>query len=263
MTAPVVHIEGATVHRDGRLVLEGIGFDVAPGAFVGVCGPNGAGKTTLLQAILGLVPLSAGRIDVLGRPAAERASSGNGIGYVPQRHAFPPDFPAHALDVVRLGRLHQREGRARERQAAEEALARVGIAELAGRPVSRLSGGEQRRVTLAQALCASSKLLILDEPTVGLDLPAEQEFYALVRRLQDELDLAVIAVSHDLVALAGEADHLVCINRRMHVHGQPDDVIHSHALREAYSCEFDFLAAELAHHERHGAKGTARSEGEA
>ena len=249
MTEAVVRIAGVTVAREGRVVLEDIRFDVAAGAFVGVCGPNGAGKTTLLRAILGLVPLTAGHIDVLGRPAAERASSGNGIGYVPQRHAFPSDFPAFALDVVRLGRLHQREGRAREKRAAEEALARVGIAGLAGRPVGQLSGGEQRRVTLAQALCASSKLLILDEPTVGLDLPAEQEFYALVRRLQDELGLAVIAVSHDLLALAGEADHLVCINRRMHVHGQPEDVIHSHALREAYSCEFDFLAGEIAHHE--------------
>ena len=132
--APVVHIEGVSVARDGRVVLEDIRFDVAAGAFVGVCGPNGAGKTTLLRAILGLVPLSAGRIEVLGRPAAERASIGNGIGYVPQRHAFPADFPAHALDVVRLGRLHQREGRARERSKAEEALARVGIAELAARP---------------------------------------------------------------------------------------------------------------------------------
>jgi zinc transport system ATP-binding protein len=107
-------------------------------------------------------------------------------------------------------------------------------------------------VTLAQALCASTRLLILDEPTVGLDLPAEQEFYALVRRLQNELGLAVIAVSHDLLALAGEADRLVCINRRMHIHGRPEDVIHSHALREAYSCEFDFLAGEIAHHEQHG-----------
>jgi ABC-type Mn2+/Zn2+ transport system ATPase subunit len=239
-------------------VLEDISFEVAAGAFVGVIGPNGAGKTTLLRAILGLVPLAAGRIEVLGRPAAERGSKGNGIGYVPQRHAFPPDFPAHALDVVRLGRLHQRDGRKEERLAAEQALARVGIAELAARPVGRLSGGEQRRVTLAQALCASSKLLILDEPTVGLDLPAEQEFYALVRRLQDELGLAVIAVSHDLLALAGEADHLVCINRRMHIHGQPEHVIHSHALREAYSCEFDFLAGEIAHHEQHASAAEAR-----
>ena len=257
--APVVRIEGASVEREGRRVLEEISFEVAPGAFVGVIGPNGAGKTTLLRAILGLLPLAAGRIEVLGRPAAERASRGNGIGYVPQRHAFPPDFPAFALDVVRLGRLHQRDGHAQERLAAEQALARVGIPELATRPVGRLSGGEQRRVTLAQALCASSKLLILDEPTVGLDLPAEQEFYALVRRLQDELGLAVIAVSHDLLALAGEADHLVCINRRMHIHGQPEHVIHSHALREAYSCEFDFLAGEIAHHERHATHADARA----
>jgi ABC-type Mn2+/Zn2+ transport system ATPase subunit len=251
----VVHIADASVARDGRLVLEQIRFDVGAGAFVGICGPNGAGKTTLLRAILGLVPLAGGRIDVLGHPAAERARRGDGVGYVPQRHAFPPDFPASALDVVRLGRLHRREGRGEEKRAAEEALARVGIAPLAGRAVGQLSGGEQRRVTLAQALCASTRLLILDEPTVGLDLPAEQEFYALVRRLQDELGLAVIAVSHDLVALAGEADHLVCINRRMHVHGQPEDVIHSHALREAYACEFDFLAGELAHHEAHAKNG--------
>ena len=261
-TAPVVRIESVSVAREGRPVLEDISFDVAAGAFVGVIGPNGAGKTTLLRAILGLAPLSGGRIEVLGRPAAERAGSGNGIGYVPQRHAFPPDFPANALDVVRLGRLHQREGRASERRAAEQALTRVGIAELAARPVGRLSGGEQRRVTLAQALCASSRLLILDEPTVGLDLPAEQEFYALVRRLQDELGLSVVAVSHDLLALAGEADHLVCINRRMHIHGQPEHVIHSHALREAYSCEFDFLAGEIAHHSHEGVAraGPARTE---
>jgi len=107
-------------------------------------------------------------------------------------------------------------------------------------------------VVLAQALCASERLLILDEPTVGLDLPAEQEFYRLVRRLQHELGLSVIVVSHDLVALAGEADRLYCINRRMHVHGHPEDVVHSHALREAYSCEFDFLAGEIDHHGRHG-----------
>ena len=93
--------------------------------------------------------------------------------------------------------------------------------------------GQQRRVTLAQALSASTRLLVLDEPTVGLDLPAEQEFYALLRRLQSELGLTVIAVSHDLVALAGEADQLVCINRTMHVHGNPDEVVHSHALRQA------------------------------
>jgi zinc transport system ATP-binding protein len=119
-------------------------------------------------------------------------------------------------------------------------------AERADRPVGLLSGGEQRRVLLAQALCASSRLLVLDEPTIGLDLPAEQSFYALLRGL----DMSVIAVSHDLLALASAADELLCINRTMHAHGNPDEVVHSHALREAYHCEFDFLAGEIAHHER-------------
>ena len=188
---PVVRIEGVSVTRDGRVVLEDIRFDVAAGGLRGRVRTerrgqdHAAARDPRAGAALGRAHRGAA-----ASPPRERASIGNGIGYVPQRHAFPADFPAHALDVVRLGRLHQREGRALERSKAEEALARVGIAELAARPVGRLSGGEQRRVTLAQALCASSKLLILDEPTVGLDLPAEQEFYALVRRLQDELGLA-------------------------------------------------------------------------
>ena len=250
---PALELRGVTVRRNGQVVLEDITFAVRTGDFVGVCGPNGAGKTTLLKAILGIVPVEAGTIRVLGQPAGQLRRAGGGVGYVPQRHAIASSFPATVADVVRMGRLHRgRRGRADRDRAVREALARVGIAHLHDRPVGRLSGGEQRRVTLAQALCADARLLILDEPTVGLDLPAEQEFYALLARLRAELALTVIAVSHDLVALAGAADQLVCINRRMHVHGNPDEVVHSHALREAYSCEFDFLAGEIEHHGRHG-----------
>ena len=255
MTAaePVVALEGVCVRRGADVVLEDIGFAVAPGQFVGICGPNGAGKTTLLKAILGLRAIDAGTIRVLG--AKPGAHAGRGIGYVPQRSAIAESFPASALDVVLFGRLARsfslRPARA-EREAALEMLARVGIAEHAHRPVGELSGGLQRRVTLAQALLASRALLVLDEPTIGLDLPAEHEFYALLRTLQRDLKLAVLAVSHDLLALAGQADQLVCINKRMHVHGHPDEVVHSHALKAAYACEFDFLAGELEHHGRHG-----------
>ena len=262
MTAPaaperpiVVRCEHVSVEREGRLVLEDLSFTVREGQFVGVVGPNGAGKTTLLRALLGLVPVTRGRIEVLGRPPGALRGE---IGYVPQRHAIAPGFPATARDVVALGRLGRAGagplaglGRLRpaDRDAVEQALARVELLDRADRPVGRLSGGEQRRVLLAQALCASARLLVLDEPTIGLDLPAEQSFYALLRRL----DRTVIAVSHDLLALASAADELICINRTMHVHGNPDDVVHSHALREAYHCEFDFLAGEIAHHGRHGA----------
>ena len=249
----VVTLEHVSVKRGPDLVLEEIGFAVEPGQFVGICGPNGAGKTTLLKAILGLLPITSGEIRVLGAKPGEHVR--RGIGYVPQRVALPDSFPASALDVVLLGRLAGGFGfraSATDRVAAQEALARVGIAEHAQRPVGQLSGGLQRRVTLAQALCASRALLVLDEPTIGLDLPAEHEFYALLRTLQRDLGLAVLAVSHDLVALAGQADQLVCINKRMHVHGRPDEVVHSHALKAAYACEFDFLAGELDHHGRHG-----------
>jgi len=250
-----VRARGLWVHRGPRLVLEDISFEVGAGELTGICGPNGAGKTTLLRVLLGLLRADAGEIRVLGaKPGDRRAAAG--IGYVPQHHSPHPRFPARVLDVVQMGLLSSRRGRPgtrrERRRIALESLERVGIADLGERPLGALSGGERRRVTLAQALCAQPQLLVLDEPTVGLDLPAEQAFYALLRRQKEELDLAVIAVSHDLVALAGAADQLLCINRRMHSHGHPDDVVHSHALREAYACEFDFLAGEIAHHGRHG-----------
>jgi ABC-type Mn2+/Zn2+ transport system ATPase subunit len=251
--APVVRFEGVCVDRQGRRVLEDISFSLRAGHFLGVVGPNGAGKTTLLRAMLGLVPIAAGHIEVFGRPPGGASPE---VGYVPQRHAVAPSFPATVRDVVMMGRLPRLGwlGRpsAADRDSVARSLARVGMQDRADRPIGRLSGGEQRRAMLAQALCASQKLLVLDEPTIGLDLPAEQSFYALLRSLKEELGLTVIAVSHDLVALAAEADELVCINRTMHVHGNPEEVVHSHALLEAYSCEFNFLAGEIAHHERLG-----------
>jgi ABC-type Mn2+/Zn2+ transport system ATPase subunit len=252
----VVRFEGVSVKRDGHQVLEGVTFSVDPAEFVGVVGPNGAGKTTLLKAMLGLVPVSEGRIHVFGRPPGQHVRDAYSVGYVPQRHVIPQGFPATVADVVMLGRLGYvgpfRFPRPRDWGEVARSLELVGLSELGDRPVGRLSGGEQRRVMLAQALCASTKLLVLDEPTTGLDLPAAQDFYALLKRLQAELSLTVMAVSHDLVALAIAADELICINRRMHIHGNPDEVVHSHAVREAYSCEFDFLAGEIAHHERVG-----------
>jgi zinc transport system ATP-binding protein len=252
VSAVVIQIDNVSVDRGGRRVLDGITFNVKQGEFVGLVGPNGAGKTTLLKAILGLVPVVEGRITLFGRPLGPRTSDRRSIGYVPQRAAVRPRFPATVEDVVMMGRYAEigllRFPSATDRREVARSLEWVGIADRAKRPVSELSGGEQRRVLLAQALTASTKLLLLDEPTIGLDLPAEQEFYALLRRLQADLELTVLIVSHDLVALAGEADQLMCINRRLHVHGNPEDVIHSHAIREAYSCEFDFIAGELQHH---------------
>jgi zinc transport system ATP-binding protein len=262
----VVRFDNVCVDRRDRRVLEGISFQVDAGAFVGLVGPNGAGKTTLLKTMLGLVQPTSGEIVILGRAPGSEHGAPAGVGYVPQRHSIPAYFPASVVDVVGMGRLRglkpwSRRGR-EDRAVVMRNLDYVGIADLANRPVGELSGGQQRRVMLAQALCASTRLLVLDEPTIGLDLPAEHEFYALLRHLQSELSLSVIAVSHDLVALAGECDELVCINRHMHIHGHPEEVIHSHAIQEAYSCEFNFLAGEIAHHESgsHGSPSLSRPE---
>ncbi len=255
MTNPaeiIVRFDNVCVDRRDRRILENISFEVRSGAFVGLVGPNGAGKTTLLKTMLGLISPSSGTIEVLGTPPGGRRGAPKGVGYVPQRHSIESNFPASVYDVVAMGRLRglrlfARPGRD-EREAILHNLDLVGVADLEKRPVGELSGGQQRRVMLAQALCAGSRLLVLDEPTIGLDLPAEHAFYALLRDLQARLSLSVIAVSHDLVALAGECDELICINRQMHIHGHPEDVIHSHAIQEAYSCEFNFLAGEIAHH---------------
>ncbi len=249
-----VHVSDVAVELDGRSVLHDINFDVREGGFLGIVGPNGAGKTTLLRTIMGLVPVVSGRVEVFGAPPGGKRSQT--IGYVPQRQSIPVEFPATVGDVVLMGRLRQLgllgfSGR-RDWQRVDESLALVGIQDRRDRPVGRISGGEQRRVMLAQALCASTRLLVLDEPTVGLDLPAEHEFYALLRRLVRDLTLTIVAVSHDLVAMAGQSDELICINQRMHIHGNARDVIHSHAIREAYCCEFDFLGGELARHEAPG-----------
>jgi zinc transport system ATP-binding protein len=261
-----VLFDRVSVELDGRPVLEGISFRVREGAFLGVIGPNGAGKTTLLRTMLGLVPASAGNVHVLGRPAGSHGDDAHAIGYVPQRQSVPRNFPATVADVVMMGRLccvgRMRRARTADWTRVRGELDEIGIGHLADRPIGRLSGGEVRRVLLAQALCTGTRLLVLDEPTVGLDLPAELEFYSLLRRLQGERRITVVCVSHDLLALAGQASELICINRRMHVHGNPEEVVHSHALREAYSCEFDFLAGEIAHHEAtHGHAGHSHGEG--
>jgi zinc transport system ATP-binding protein len=252
--------ERVCIDLDGRPVLEDISFRVGEGAFLGVIGPNGAGKTTLLRALLGLVPVRSGTIRVLGRPPADHGGNAHAIGYVPQRETVPRNFPATVADIVMMGRLccigRWKRASAADWRKVRDELGEIGIGHLADRPIGRLSGGEMRRVLLAQALCGGTRLLVLDEPTVGLDLPAELEFYGLLRRLQKERNITIVCVSHDLLALAGQASELICINRRMHVHGNPEEVVHSHALREAYSCEFDFLAGEIAHHEhQHDAHG--------
>ena len=254
--APVVELRGVAVDLDGHPVLWDIDFTVAPGRFLGIIGPNGAGKTTLLRVLLGLVKPTRGDVRVLGKVPAELGRAAHQIGYVPQRPQFDPRFPVSVRDVVMMGRacclgLFRFPARA-DWRIVDEAIELVGLTGDAGRRIGELSGGEQQRAFLARALCTETRLLLLDEATTGLDLPAQHELYALLQRLRRDLHLTVVAVSHDLLELAAHADELICINGTTHIHGIPDTVLQSHQLREAYRCEFDFLSAEATGHtERH------------
>ena len=246
---PIVAAHDLAVDLDGHPVLWDITFSIAPGTFLGIIGPNGAGKTTLLRVLLGLVAPSHGTVRVLGRSPAELGRGAHQIGYVPQRLDFDPRFPVSVQDVVMMGRACClglfRFPRREDWRKVQDCIRQVGLAGYAARRIGDLSGGEQQRVFLARALCSETRLLLLDEATTGLDLPAQHELYALLQRLRRELDLTVIAVSHDLLELGAHADELICINGTTHIHGNPQTVLHSHQLREAYRCEFDFLSDEV------------------
>jgi len=240
----VIAAHNLAVALGGKTVLEDITFTAGSGELTGVIGPNGAGKTTLLRAILGLVPLQEGSLSVFGISGRRLKDIRPRIGYMPQRQSFERRFPLSSADVVATGLLSPqtifRRIRGREDQV-RKALRAVGMEGYYHRPFQGLSGGEQQRVLLARALSRRPKLLLLDEPNTGLDFPAQQSFVKLLRELKDKEGLAIILVSHDLASIAPAADKLLCINRTMHIHGHPAEVLRSPYLDEAYRCQFDFL----------------------
>ena len=229
-----LHVEDLTVSYQGKPVLWDVDIDIPPGVMAAVVGPNGAGKSTLLKAVLGLVAPTAGHVRLFGAPYARIRRR---VGYVPQRSAVDWDFPTTALDVVQMGRYghlgwFRRPGR-RERELAMDALARVGIADLAQRQISQLSGGQQQRVFLARALVQDADVYFLDEPMAGVDAPTERAIVELLKDLRDA-GRTMVVVHHDLSTVRDYFDWLVVLNVRVIAQG-PVARVHTAAnLRRAY-----------------------------
>ncbi|HNQ34788.1 MAG TPA: metal ABC transporter ATP-binding protein [bacterium] len=242
----ILQVVDLRVVRNGLLALDGINLEMDRGAFLAIIGPNGGGKTTFLKAILGQIPAAAGEIRILGWPPRLRQEKRPGaIGYVAQRSLLESDFPVSAFDVAMMGRYGRlgpgrRAGRV-DREKARECLALTGLAGLAGRPFRWLSGGQQQRVLIARSLATEPELLILDEPTTGVDAASQEEFYRLLKKLQRDLALSVILVSHDISLVPAYSDQVACLNQRLHLHGKPAEVLRSEALQKAYGCQVDFL----------------------
>jgi zinc transport system ATP-binding protein len=200
-------------------VLRQVDLRIEEHELVGLIGPNGGGKTSLLQVLLGVIQPYQGRVRVLGRDPSQLDKIRGQIGYVAQRKHFDRDFPARARDVVMMGTFSQvgllRWPGSRERKRAQEALELMGIGALGGRPIGRLSGGEQQRVFIAHALVSRPRLLILDEPTVGVDREGEEALIRLLTRLTDESQLTILMVSHNVSLIRAHTDRILCLNREL------------------------------------------------
>jgi ABC-type Mn2+/Zn2+ transport system ATPase subunit len=242
MIAPAVTFEDVWFGYDRNDVLQGLTLQVAEGTFTAVIGPNGAGKTTLLRLLLGLESPRQGRIRVFGQAPGTR---GLRIGYVPQRTGVPEGFPLSVAEAVLMGRfarvgLGRRPSRL-DRDAALAALARVQLADAAGRRFGELSGGQQRRALIARALVGEPRLLLLDEPTAGLDPAAQARFYDTCCVLQREEHLTLIAASHDVDVVARHADTVMLIDRTVQALGPPGSVLNTAQLDRVYDFPRDHV----------------------
>ena len=214
---PVIQCTDMQFGYDRKPVLENVNISIPDGDFVCVVGPNGSGKTTLLKLALGLLKPTAGKIEIFGKPPEQVR---NRIGYVPQHPRLDPLFPVTALDVTLMGRLGRTRtfgawlGRDKER--AMEALAEVGLADHNDLHFASLSGGQKQRVLIARALASDPLMLLLDEPTAGLDAHIEESFYRLLQSLNEKL--TIILVSHDLGFVSGFVKSVVCVGKDVVIH---------------------------------------------
>lgn len=235
----IVSIKDLWVYRDGHAVLEEINLEIGGSDFLGLIGPNGGGKSTLLKVILGLIKPDRGWVKVLGLdPEAARSQ----VGYMPQKTVFDMSFPITANDVVLMGRfsragLMKRYGPG-DREAALQALDAVGMQDRAEREIGSLSGGELQRVFVARSLVGEPRLLLLDEPTTGIDAAQQNELYELLCRLNRKI--AIVLVSHDLTAVSKYVNKIACLNQRLFYHGTRE--LTNEDIEKAYGCPVDMIA---------------------
>jgi zinc/manganese transport system ATP-binding protein len=245
----VVGLDGAAARVGGRTIWSEVTLRVRAGQFVAVLGPNGVGKSTLLKTILGLHPLAAGRIDVLGGPPGRRNAR---VGYLPQRRAFDPSTRVRGVDVVRLGWDGDRWGtplpswlqgrRGREaRDRVREVISMVGAESYANRPIGQCSGGEQQRLLIAQALIRRPDLLVLDEPLDSLDVTNQAAVSALIQQICRTQHVAVLLVAHDVNPILPYLDQVIYLAHGGAVMGHPDEVITADTLTMLYGTAIDVL----------------------
>lgn len=225
---PVIEIKNVQFQYDTKTsVLEDVSFTMAQGEFLGLVGPNGSGKSTLIKLILGLLQPQHGDVMLFGEPV-HKFKDWSKVGYVSQKaNSFNTGFPATVFEVVSTG-LFGKMGLFRwigksEKKLINRAINLVGLQDLAHKNIGKLSGGQQQRTFIARALVSKPDLLILDEPTVGVDAESVQRFYELLEHLHEHAGISMLLVSHDIGVITSKVDQVACLNKKLHFHGHPND----------------------------------------
>ncbi|MEU3299658.1 metal ABC transporter ATP-binding protein [Streptomyces sp. NPDC006678] len=269
--APVISLRAATLAYGDRVLWRDLDLDVRPGEFLAVLGPNGSGKTSLLRVLLGRQSLTAGSLTVLGRHAHRGSRC---IGYVPQQKSLPAHTMLRARDLVRLGADGHRWGLplapGQTRRRVDDILESVGATSYADVPVGRLSGGEQQRVRIAQALATDPRILLCDEPLLSLDPQHQRIVTTLVDQRRHSAGTAVVFVTHEINPVLGLVDRVLYLAPGGFRIGSPDEVMTTAALSDLYGTEVDVLRvrgrivvvgapdAATVHHHANGANGGER-----
>ncbi|MCH1496651.1 MAG: ABC transporter ATP-binding protein [Rubripirellula sp.] len=234
-------VQDLTVAYHRKPVLWDVGFEIPQGSLVGIVGPNGAGKSTLLKAIMGIVPLASGRVQIFGKNYRKARQQ---VGYVPQKESVDWDFPVTVLDVVTMG-LYKKIGwfrpvAGKHRTQALQALESVGIADLANRQISELSGGQQQRTFLARALVQDAELYLMDEPFAAVDAATENAIISMLRKMKSN-GRTTIVIHHDLQTVPTYFDHVILLNMRVVADGPVEKVFNEDNLNKTYGGRLTLL----------------------
>ena len=247
-TEYVLKIEHVSFRYERENVLEDINLAVPKGAFLGIVGPNGSGKSTLLKCVLGVLKPQQGNIYLFGTPIAA-FKDWHRIGFVSQKaNSFNTGFPATVYEVVASG-LTAKRGMFRfftkkDRQAVLEAIEAVGMSDFSRQNIGELSGGQQQRVFIARAIVSKPELLILDEPTVGVDIHHVQSFYNMLDVLNRRLGITLVLVTHDIGTITKKVTHVACLNKHLYFHGKAEEFekLEEQALSQFYGHSLHVLS---------------------
>jgi len=234
----IIQVKGLDYQVADQIILQNISFDINQGDYVALLGPNGGGKTTLIKLLLGLIVPNRGEIEILNTNQ-KKFTKCNKIGYVPQNVSlFDNSFPLSVYETVSLGLAGEKSWfsflTAKEKTQIEEAMETASILDLKDKNLSELSGGQRQRVMIARALVSQPEILILDEPSTGVDIVTQKKFYQFLKNLNKERKLTIVFITHDLGVIADDVNYVLAVNQKLIFAGTAQEMLSCESVSELY-----------------------------